>query len=346
MRRSPCCWGVMRSAMLSPNHSYILTRAHILAQRLIPLEQWPQVVDSDLATLQQQYQCKTHCDNIEKQLIDQALEDFQLLFRPFSGVERNMLHYTVHWYELSNLKTLIRGKFSGMSESEIEQELVDLGQFAALPLPALLQTDDPYEMLRLLEQTPYSSIVRQARSIFEEEGRNLFALDAAIDRHFFSSLLQQIRFLPRVDRQPLRQAFGTLMDRFNLLWLIRYRFAYRLSAAKSYHLLATTGNQLHSTELMRLARVEHLGELIEQLPSPLRQLLQGSEGLTAIENRMEHYMLQALQRVMQRTRSAITHIFCYVLLRESEIHLLQSIIKGKMLEFDERLIRQAIGMAE
>ena len=330
--------------MLQHNPSYILTRARILEQRLIPLQEWHSIIDTDLTTLQQRYHCDPHCNNIEKQLIHQALEDFQLLFRPFSGAQRSMLHCAVHWYELSNLKTLIRGKFSGMGEQEIQKQLIDLGQFAVLPLSTLLQTDDPYEMLRLLEQTPYSTIVRQARSTFEEEGQNLFALDAAIDRHFFSSLMHRIRLLPRRDQQPMNQVFGTLMDRLNLLWLIRYRFAYQLSPAKSYYLLATTGNRLHAADLMRLARLENLPELIDQLPQPLRQLLQQTEDLTTIENRMEHYMLHAVYKAMRRATSAITHIFCYVLLRESEIHLLQSIIKGKQLAFEDRLIRQAIGV--
>lgn len=329
------------------NDSYIMTRTQLLASRLIQLHQWPSVIETDLERLQQRYHCEASSSRnggIEKQLIDQALSDFQLLFRPFSGLQREVLNYTVHWYELFNLKTLIRGKFANLSESEIQQELVDLGPFAALPLHTLLQTDDPYELLRLLEQTPYSTIVRQARSIFEEEGQNLFALDSAIDRHFFYGLKQRIQLLPPPIQGPLKGVFGTMMDRLNLLWLVRYRFSYRLSPAKSYYLLATSGEKLRSTRLMRLARLETLDEVIEALPEPLNQQLSQSENLTQIENRMEHYTLQAVYKIFKRSDSAITRVFCYVLLREAEIRLLQAIIKGKQLAFDESLIRQAIGV--
>ncbi|MBT7308656.1 MAG: V-type ATPase subunit, partial [Gammaproteobacteria bacterium] len=325
----------------------ILTRVNILASQLIDLNHWQAVVDTDLETLQTRYHfdaSSASSQDIEKLLIDQALSDFQLLFRPFSGLQRDMLNYAVHWYELANLKVLIRGKFTGMSESTIHRELIDLGQFAVLPLSRLLETDDPYEMLRLLEKTAYSNIVKQARTIFEEEGQNLFALDSAIDRHFFSGLMQRVRFLPLGDQQQLTTVLGTMMDRLNLLWLIRYRFTYRLSPAKSYYLLATTGKKLHAGNLMQLARVETVEELIEQLPAPLSQLLSQADSLTEIENRMEHYTLSATRTLLQYSTSGITRVFCYVLLRESEIHLLQSIIKGKMLAFDEALIHQAIGM--
>jgi len=329
------------------DNSYILTRVNILAGRLIPLQDWGRVIETDLDTLQKKHLCNSEnpaSSEIEKQLIDRALADFQLLFRPFSGLEREMLNYAIHWYELFNLKTLIRGKFSGRRETEIERELVDLGPFALLPLHTLLDTDDPYEMLRLLEQTPYSTIVRQARSIFEEEGQNLFALDAAIDRHFFSGLKQRLRYLSAEDQQPLMTVYGTMMDRLNLLWLIRYRFSYQLSPAKSYYLLAPTGKRLHSGKLMYLARMETLQEVIEALPASLKQLLSQAESLTQIENLMEHYTLQAIDKILKSTQSGITRVFCYLLLRESEVRLLQAIIKGKALEFDEALIRQAVGV--
>jgi len=326
--------------------SYLSTRLSLLANRLIKLENWQSIIESELDELQERFDCCiddiSDSQAVEKKLISLALQDFQVLFRPFYSVEREFLNYTVHWYELTNLKTLIRGKFTGKSDTSIEKELIDLGQFAVLPLKRLLQTDDPQEMLRLLEKTPYSSIVRQARSIYEEEGQNLFALDAAIDRHFFSSLMQRIRFLEADDQKSLTEVFGALMDRINLLWLIRYRFSYNLSPAKSFYLLATTGKVLHADKLMQLARLDTINEVIKQLPRPINKLLDQASDLTQIENLMEHYTLLAALNGLNKSASMLTRVFSYVLLRESEIHLLQAIIKGKSLGFHPDLINRAI----
>lgn len=327
--------------------SYLATRLEVLASRLIAMEDLPGLVDAPLEELLKRFnydhETKQGIHRVHNHLVSQALVDFELLFRPFHGIQRELLNYAVHWYELSNLKTLIRGKFTGKPESMIEQELIDLESFNVLPLRRLLETDDPLEMMRLLEDTPYASIARQARNIYEEEGQNLFSLDAAIDRLFFSGLMQRIRFLDFADRQPLTELFGTIMDRLNLVWLMRYRFSYNLSPAKSYYLLATTGKKIHSGNLMNLAKMDNLADLINQLPEPLNQLLRDRTDLTNIENIVNHYVSAAAIKTLKYSPSVITRVFAYVQMRESEIHFLHAVIKGKALDFDQSLIMQASG---
>jgi len=330
------------------NDSYVATRLTLLSSRLLQADRKMQIIDADLAQLQQLYPCIANVPDVgsvEKRLVNQALDDFQILFRPFNSIKRDVLDYAVHWYELSNLKALIRGKLAGKKEYLIQQQLIDVGSFAALPLQRLLQADDQHEMLRLLEETPYASIVRQARLIYEEEGQNLFALDAAIDRLFFAGLMHRIKLLDKKDRDDLMHVYGALLDRFNLLWLIRYRFSYGLSAAKSYFLLATSGRKLHAGNLMQLARINSLEEVISSLPEPLNNLLASISSLTEIEKNLERYTMEVSLKYLRSSASVITRVFCYILLREAEVSWLQALIKGKMLNFENSLIHKAIGVA-
>lgn len=324
--------------------SYLSTRLAILSEQLIDPAHCATVISYELEEILSHFQCRLDAENdlysLHNRLIGRALEDFSMLFRPFGGEEKDLLNFAVHWYELSNLKTLIRGKFTGKSNHEISNELLDLASFAILPLEKLLTADDPHEMMRMLETTAYASIVRQARRIYEEE-HNLFSLDAAIDRLFFNGVAQRIRFLKLEDRQPLSELFGTLMDRINLLWLIRYRFSYNLTAAQSYYLLVTTGKKMHAGNLMQLAKIETLDELITHLPAPLNQLLENLNSLIAIENTMEKYVWSAASQTLKHSNSVLARVFAYVLLREAEIKLAHSIIKGKQLGLDLDLIKQA-----
>ena len=326
--------------------AYLAARLKMLSKRLTGPASWSAIIDADLNDVLEKFGFSSSdaadLPAIEKKLVSNALEDFQLLFRPFFSSARSFLNHAVHWYELANLKALIRGKFTNTSDQLIEKELIDLGQFAVLPLAQLFQADDPHELLRLLENTPYSHIVRQARNIYEEEGQNLFSLDAAIDRHFFTSMSQHIKFLDENDQNELTKVFGALMDRLNLMWLVRYRFSYNLSPAKSFYLLATTGNRLTAEKLMQLASLESLDEVIEQLPEPINSLVNMSNSITEIEYLMEHYSLIAALNALKHSPSLLTRIFSYVILRESEIHLIQAIIKGKALGFDPDLIHRAI----
>ena len=334
------------------SNEYLNTRLSIYASRLIGFEQLVNFIQYDLeriiAAVQEltghNYQLDSTKSNlIENQLTNRAMDDFLILIRPFSGSERRFFYFAIRWFELANLKVLIRGKFSGIESLKIKQELIDLGQFADLPIKKLLETDDPYEMLRLLETTPYAGIVRQARRMYEEHGNDLFLLDATIDRSFFIDLNQRARFLRDQDAQYVSRVMGGLLDRFNLLWLLRYRFSYGLSAAKSFYLLTTTGNKLYASELMRLAKMDSIEEVIAALPDPYRDLLANIGVIANMETVMEYYSLSIAANALHRKSNLLSRCFAYIMLREAEVRFLQALIKGKQLELDPELIEQAVG---
>ncbi len=335
---------------MSFSSTYLDTRLTVFTRRLIGFSQLLALIDLDLeqvllkvGEIAGRHYEPDNNGSIEDQLINHALDDFQILLRPFSGGERRFFYFAIRWFELVNLKVLIRGKFSATDSREIQRRLVNLGHFADLPVKKLLETDDPYEMLRLLETTAYASIVRQARRVYEEQGNNLFLLDATIDRSFFIDLYQRTRFLDAKDAEHVGQVLGSMLDRFNLLWLLRYRFSYGLSAAKSFYLLTSVGNQLKSVELMRLAKMDSLEQVIAALPNPYQKLLANVETISDMETAMEYYSLSVAERTLHSDANLVSRIFAFILLREAEVRFLQALIKGKRLGFDDALIKQAVG---
>ena len=117
------------------------------------------------------------------------------------------------WFELSNLKALIRGKFSGLPAQVIREQWVNTAPFTTLPAEALLRTEDPAEMLRMLEATPYANLARQARRTYEEH-KDLFAVEAAIDRRYFVGLLNRARMVRQREQQAVLNFTGGLLDQF------------------------------------------------------------------------------------------------------------------------------------
>ena len=329
--------------------AYQLARLTVLADRLITLPVLRDMISQDLEQISRRIKfllpgqdMDLKSGHVERKLYRGMYTDFQMLLRSFNSNEYRFLRQAIRWFELANLKVLIRGKFTGVSESALAESLVDVGSIADLPLQNLIETDDPFEMLRLLEQTAYGNVVRRARRVFEEQGQELFSLDSAIDRNFFIELSHRSLFLNQQDRIQLKRVFGVLMDRFNLLWLLRYRFSYGLSSAKSYYLLSATGNQLHSTALMKLAKLESLSSVINELPDKLKQLLDGQSNIYQVEQLMELYSLSAARQGLAHSFSQLTRTFCYLLLREAETRYLIAIIKGKQLGFNDELIAQAV----
>ncbi len=335
------------SSFTSP---YLSTRLSIFSSKLFGLNRLTMLLGKDLDQILSQINQSTGyailsnskvTASIENQLTSSALNDFQLIVRPFSGRERRFFNYTIRWFELVNLKVLIRGKFSKTDNSIIQNQLVDLGAFADLPSKKLLETEDSHEMLRLLETTAYAGIVRHARHVYEEHGNDLFLLDATIDRSFFISLKQRLQLLDNLDIAQVNRVMGDLLDRFNLLWLLRYRFSYNLSSAKSYYLLTASGKMLHSANLMRLAKMDSIEEVISALPESLRLRLSDLNDISEIETVLEYSTLTMAAKVLSG-HNLVSRCFAYIILREAETRFLQALIKGKQLAFDDALIQQAV----
>jgi V/A-type H+-transporting ATPase subunit C len=135
------------------------------------------------------------------------------------------------------------------------------------------------------------------------------------------------------------------MDRFNLLWLMRYRFSYGLSPARAFYLLSSTGSQLHSEQLMKLAKLDSLASMISECPASIQQLLQGQQDLFHIELLMELHLVSAARSNLTYASSQVSRSFAYLILREAQTRFILAILKGKKLGFDQGLIAEALGVA-
>ena len=245
---------------------YLNARISMLADRLLPksrLESWiDQSVEegeADTGMLElgiQLDELGPDAVSIEQALLSKLLEDVLIVTRPLTGPERDFLVYGLRWFELANLKVVIRGKLSGLDEREIRQQLLDISPFNTLPTEELLHTEDPAEMLRRLEDTPYADLARQARHAYDEH-KDLFSVELAIDRRFFVDLQKRARAVSEDQRQAVLYMSGCTLDRFNLVWLLRYRFSYELSPAETYYHLIPAGHILSAQGYPRRLNQHH-----------------------------------------------------------------------------------------
>lgn len=338
--------------MATAGYAYLNTRVSVLAARLLPperLETWVEAGTEDLAR-------ETGLTDIgellrrgggstvlvEQALLSMLLADLQVLTRPTGPADHKFLIYSIQWFELPNLKALFRGKFAGLSDQAIREHLVNTSPFTTLPVEQLLATEDPAEMLRVLENTPYGDIARQARQVYEQH-KDLFSLDAAIDRRYLVGLHRHALKVQPGQRQATLNLTGSLVDRFNLLWLLRFRLSYNLSPAETFFLLIPAGRRLRGDRLSAMAQLASLDEVLNALPASVREPLMGAASITEVENRMETEIGAMATRALEDYRYPLARAFAYLLLREIEMRSLMAIIKGRNLGFSPDLIRFATG---
>ncbi|MBI3546970.1 MAG: V-type ATPase subunit [Gammaproteobacteria bacterium] len=280
----------------------------------------------------------------EQRLITILLDELLVLTRAVTSGERDFLIYWAYRFELSNLKTLLRGKLNGQDAATIREEFVDMGSFARLPLETLLRTEDVAEVLRQLEEgTAFADLARQVRRIFEER-HEPFALDAAIDRQYFAGLAKRARSIKGGASGPLRKLVGGIIDRLNLVWLLRYRLAYGLSPAETYYLLIPSSYRLSRQVLQALSQLNSFEEIMAQLPAPFSKWLAQANNTTQVTYILERESWRLAESVLRRSAFNLARAFAYLLLRERDLRRVRAAIKGKRLKLAPELIREAAGI--
>lgn len=281
---------------------------------------------------------------LEQSIIRSQLDDILVLMRA-AGEARRFLEYWTLRFELSNLKAIIRAKMSRTPIATVRKELIDLGFLAALPVEELLQTEDIGELLRRLETTHYADIVRFARRAFEAQPQ-LFELDAALDRRFYHGLVELARQQEGEFGKPLRTLMEMLVDRINLVWLLRYRFLYQLPPSQVYYLLVPSHYRLSSSLLKELSVLNRLEEVLAALPQPYRDWLAGADSVYRVFTIMEGKAARAAHAVLRSNAPGFARAFAYLILRERDLKQVRAALKGKAIGLDGQTIRQAMGLAE
>ncbi len=268
--------------------------------------------------------------SLEQRIIAEVLDETRVLLRPLGGDERDFLLYWTERFEVSNVKTLLRGKMTGERPAALLGRLTPMGAFGRLDVQDLVHAEDVAELMRRLEAGPYAGIVRQARRAFEES-QDPFILDAALDRGYYEGLARRARPLEVGAGASMRNLMGPMIDRINLVWLLRYRFNYNLPPAQVYYLLVASHYGLSSERLRRLATLDSLEDILAALPDTIRAVLDGVDNIPDAHARMDQAAADAAVNVLRGGAPAIARAFAYLILRERDLRAVRAVLRGRHL---------------
>lgn len=338
--------GIFLDDYLNARVSLMASRLLGEAEFLVLASQPPETCNSilDRAGLSQLSSDLESGRYLEQTMVAAQLADIRILMRA-AGAARGFLQYWTLRFEMTNLKAIIRGRMSGANAAELRRELSDMRFLTRLPVEELLQTEDIGELLRRLESTPYADMVRFARRAFEAQPR-LFDLDAALDRRFYQGLIEQGYAVEAALGKPFHQLMALYIDRINLTWLLRFRYAYHLPPAQVYYLLIPSRYALSSGTLKNLATLNKLEEVLTALPMPYRGWLHGLADIHQVADRFDQKMLEAARAVLRSAAPAFARAFAYLVLREHDLRRVRAILKGRYLGLDDMTIAQAEGRLE
>lgn len=280
--------------------------------------------------------------SLEGRIIAQLLDETRVLVRPLTGPDRQFIIYWTQRFEVSNVKTLIRAKMSGERYASLAPRLIDMGPFARLNLEDLMHAEDVTELFRRLEQSPYADIVRHARRAFEES-HDPFILEATLDRTYYEGLVHRAKPIEAEAGKPFRDLMATLIDRINLVWLMRYRFNYGLPPARVYYLLVGGHYRLQADVLQRLVTQTSIEAVIAALPPALGQTLSGARSIIEVFCSMESEAAERASRILHSAAYPLARAYAYLILRERDLRGVRAVLRGRHLRLPAEAIQQALG---
>jgi V/A-type H+-transporting ATPase subunit C len=336
--------------------AYLNTRVSVMSTRLFAPDLLERISRQGLDELAEQFGLSAVLDEqltvraksraVEQALIQALLSELTILVRPMTAGERTLALNWGRQFALANLKTLIRGKLYALDKKEISDNLYHLPPNVRLPdRDNLFRAENVLELLRQLESGPYSLVARQAREIFEQK-REPFALEATIDQRLYAGLVRQVMQFHDDNLRPLQQLVGAILDRVDLLWLLRFRFSYKLSPSETFYQLVPSFRRLHRERLLALVNLESFERVLESLPPPLNERLAGCSNLVDVQRRMNMHVRDEALRTLRHGRSGIARALAYLILREMDLSLLFSLIQGRLLELPGDLVDIAIDLVE
>jgi len=333
------------------SHHYLSTRISMMSRRLQSSSWFQQLAASTSDETAQTFQELGLIEDLqaadtydaESQMLATFLNEFKILLRPFQGQGRRFLLHWIRHIELRNLKTILHGALLHRPTDEMRDSMLRMGDLETLPFKQLLQADDILEMLRILDETIYSSMSRQARRLFEQHNDPFF-VNASIDQRYFNDMANSINWMAKTDKLWLNKLLGLIIDRHNLIWLIRYRFTYDLKAPETWYLLTPGGQYLSSSTLYILVNLDSADQVFEHLPTPLIKMIGDRRNLFDVELALENVIEEQTWEVLRQQESMIACALAWLILREKQLLRVRGILKGRELSLDSDVVSFAMGL--
>jgi len=333
--------------MKTAQYAYLNTKTRILGRQLFSPSDWEHMaslpleglieylkghgIDTILDMLKHNNYHLLPAGNMDHLFIRQLLSEARQLLRCLGGPAREMLKTWLMRFELQNLKTIIRGKSLQHPSHEIQQVLLSLGSDQHLPLDELLQAVDISEILILLERSTYAAIARYIQHQYDAKS-DIFSLEAAINLRYYQLLQQRLQQLDREEQKPLLQLHGLIIDQLNVLWILRYRLYYNMSASHVFYLMASGGHYLLPEQLSQLCTIEDISQLGAKLPPALAKNFEQCTSLQETERQFDYLIIQQARRILSQNPFSVAPAFAYLSLREKQLGHCHALLKGRLMQ--------------
>jgi V/A-type H+-transporting ATPase subunit C len=245
---------------------------------------------------------------------------------------RDLLAQRYRYFEVDNLKAVLRGIVAGANWDRVRYVLFPYGSSSVLPAQEMLESGSVPNAIEMLRGTTYYETLSQAMKRFSAE-QNIFPLEVALDLSYWRELWAKTRTLPGNDRTRAMRIIGSQVDMNNLMWAIRYRIYHQLSEEELINYTLPFGYHVRDEDVRIIAAGGDIAQVVKRIYPDMNDvetlLDEPRKGLPLLE-------LELQRRLAEQCRAAFLgdpfHIgvpLGFLALSEMEIQDLVVLIEAK-----------------
>ncbi|MFC7176818.1 V-type ATP synthase subunit C [Halosegnis marinus] len=327
------------------NYEYVTARVRARRAKLFDEDDYRKLVrmgPGEIARFMEETEYETEMNELGARFSGVDLIEYALnrnLAKHFDDLlewaDGKLYDYVVRYlrkFDAWNVKTTLRGLYSGASTAEIEDDLIGAGEFSDAFLSRLVNASSIEAVVEQLDGTIFGDAAADAYELYEEMGV-LVPLENAVDRAYYAELMGNLPNEPNHAEELYIQFLRAEIDFRNLRNALRIsRSGADIDPAEFY---IDGGRLFAATELRQLAA--NPDELVarvrestygDELDAALDGLAD-AEDLIGFEHALDAALLEYSDTLSNRYPLSVCPVLAYVLAKEREVDNIRAIARGR-----------------
>jgi V/A-type H+-transporting ATPase subunit C len=283
------------------------------------------------------------------QIRGRLTNDYHAIIQIAPEHARALLIQRLRYFELDNLKAVLRGIVAGSNWDHVRFVFFPLGAETVLPAQEMMEAGNMAAAVELLRGTPYYETLSHAMKRYSAE-QNIFPLEVALDLNYWRELWQSVNYLPSQDRTHAMRLVGTLVDATNLMWAIRYRVYHHLSEEELINYTLPFGYHVRDEDIRAIAAGADIAQIVKRIYpslSDIDSMLQEPHmGLIELEMELHRDLMRQCTAAFVGDPFHIGIPLAYLQLLEFEIQDLTVLMEAKSASGPEQDIRPYLNLRQ
>lgn len=284
---------------------------------------------------------------VDEALKDNAIRTFEKVFRFLDPEARDILTVLLGRWDVSNIKTVLRGAQNSVAIEQVKESLMPLGFISENELEALARINDVHAVISTMATwgITYAVPLRQGYSEYATTG-DMADLELALDKYWAAYASERLSRHGE-NYAIAKRILATQIDVLNLVMVFRLLRA-DAQAVRAQRYYQSGGRYISESLFLELAQLSDVDEVLDRLKktpyaealdaAALRYLELGS--ISAFERALEMMLTRQALLSGIRDPQGIGVAISYLYAKLNEITNLRIIIRGKAVGMPADRVRE------